>query len=133
MIQCKRAYEAAQPGDGYRVLVDRLWPRNRRKELLPLHAWLAEVAPSTALRQAFKSKEMDFAAFRQAYRNELAAHPEYWWPLLEKAERGVLTLIYAARDEQRNNAKVLAEWLEEALERRGDQSSPTCYAGERLG
>ncbi|MFL9811806.1 DUF488 family protein [Stutzerimonas sp. VN223-3] len=132
MILCKRAYEQTQASDGYRVLVDRLWPRNCRKVQLPLDDWMADLAPSTALRRSFKSGELDFNAFSQAYRKELTAHPEHWWPLLEIAERGPLTLIYAARDEHANNARVLAEWLEEELERRGAQSSPTCYAGERL-
>jgi uncharacterized protein YeaO (DUF488 family) len=132
MIFCKRAYESCAAGDGYRVLVDRLWPRNCRKDQLRLDDWRVDLAPSTELRRSFKTGDMDFEAFSQAYRKELAAHPEHWWPLLEIAERGPLTLVYAARDEQANNARVLAEWLEQELERRGAQSSPTCYAGERL-
>ncbi|EIK53504.1 putative bacteriophage protein [Stutzerimonas stutzeri TS44] len=132
MILCKRAYLPAADDDGQRVLVDRLWPRNRRKEDLPLDGWLPQLAPTTALRRDFKSGQLDFTAFRQRYRQELAAHPEHWWPLLERAAHGTLTLIYAARDEQQNNAQVLAEWLEEELERRADPSSPTCYAGKPL-
>lgn len=132
MILCKRAYEQTQPSDGCRVLVDRLWPRNRRRDQLPVDKWLVDLAPSTELWRSFKAGKVDFAEFRQRYRIELAAHPEHWWPLLEIAERGPLTLIYAARDELENNARVLAEWLEEELERRGTQSSPVCYAGERL-
>jgi uncharacterized protein YeaO (DUF488 family) len=132
MISCKRAYEPDGSSDGYRLLVDRLWPRNLRKDELVLSAWRKEVAPSTELRRAFKAGEMDFERFRDEYRKELAGHPEHWWPLLDIAAKGALTLIYAARDEQQNNASVLAEWLEEALERRGEPSSPTCYAGERM-
>nr|WP_178114019.1 DUF488 family protein [Pseudomonas sp. SST3] len=132
VIQCKRAYEPCEAGDGYRVLVDRLWPRNIRKEALLLNEWLKSVAPSTELRRTFKTGELGFEAFRDRYRRELAGHPEHWWPLLEIAGRGPLTLIYGARDEQQNNARVLAEWLEEELERRGVPSSPTCYAGERM-
>ncbi|EXF45386.1 putative bacteriophage protein [Pseudomonas sp. BAY1663] len=131
MIQCKRAYQAAAASDGRRVLVDRLWPRNCRKENLPLDAWLPALAPSTELRRAFKGGSLAFAEFRQRYRTELAAHPEHWWPLLEPAERGTLTLIYAARDEQHNNAQVLAEWLEEELDRLDRPSSPACYAGRQ--
>lgn len=130
MIQCKRAYQPAEPPDGVRVLVDRLWPRNRRKDDLPLRAWLPQLAPSTALRRQLKSGELSFEDFRQRYRQELAAHPEHWWPLLEYAGKGTLTLIYAARDEQHNNARVLAEWLEDELQRSGAPSSPTCYAGK---
>ncbi|MBA1280136.1 MULTISPECIES: DUF488 domain-containing protein [Pseudomonadaceae] len=132
MILCKRAYEACETRDGYRVLVDRLWPRNLRKEDLALDNWLRELAPSAALRQAFKHDGLGFDAFHERYRQELAAHPEHWWPLLNIAMKGPLTLLYAARDEQQNNARVLAEWLEEELERRGAPSSPTCYAGERM-
>jgi len=132
MIQCKRAYESPAPDDGQRVLVDRLWPRNCRKEALKLDQWHKELAPSTELRRAFKSGELTFEAFRERYRQELAAHPEYWWPLLGIAERERVTLVYAAYDERQNNAQVLAEWLEEQLDRQDRQSSPTCYAGERL-
>jgi len=87
MIQCKRAYESPAPDDGQRVLVDRLWPRNCRKEALKLDQWHKELAPSTELRRAFKSGEQTFEVFRERYRQELAAHPEYWWPLLGIAER----------------------------------------------
>jgi len=132
MIRCKRAYDPAAPADGHRVLVDRLWPRNCRRDDLALDDWRKALAPSDALRRAFKGGELDFEAFRGAYRRELASHPEHWWPLLDNATSGALTLIYAARDEQCNNAQVLAEWLEEELERRREPSSPTCYAGERL-
>src|SRR5690606_30701706 len=117
---------------GQRLLVDRLWPRNCRKEALKLDQWHKELAPSAELRRAFKNGSLPFEAFRERYRKELAAHPEHWWPLLGMIERERVTLIYAARDDQQNNARVLAEWLEEQLDRLGVQSSPTCYAGERL-
>lgn len=132
MIQCKRAYQDTSPDDGHRVLIDRLWPRNIRKDALPLEQWLPELAPSTELRRAFKGGELDFAAFRKGYRQELAAHPEHWWPLLELAGEGTLTLVYSARDEEENNAQVLAEWLEDELDRRTDRSSPVCYGDKPL-
>ncbi|MGE6992744.1 DUF488 domain-containing protein [Pseudomonas sp. NPDC047961] len=131
MIRCKRAYEPPARDDGHRVLVDRLWPRNRTRESLALHDWCKALAPSSELRRAFKAGKLTFEIFRDDYRRELAGHPEHWWPLLDIAARGPLTLVYAARDEQQNNARVLAEWLEEELERRDEPSSPTCYAGER--
>ncbi|MCQ4296841.1 DUF488 family protein [Pseudomonas stutzeri] len=130
MIRCKRAYQAPSPEDGYRVLIDRLWPRGKRKDSLALDAWLADVAPSAELRKAFKVGTMQFEEFSRRYRGELAAHPENWWSLLEIAERGTLTLVYAARDEQQNNAQVLAEWLEQEGERLERHSSPACMAGE---
>jgi len=132
MIQCKRAYASPAPDDGQRVLVDRLWPRNCRKEALKLDQWHKELAPSTELRRAFKSGALTFEDFRERYRAELAAHPEHWWPLLGMIERERVTLVYAAHDTQQNNARVLAEWLEEQLDGQGAQSSPTCYAGKRL-
>jgi uncharacterized protein YeaO (DUF488 family) len=130
MIQCKRAYSPADTNDGYRVLVDRLWPRNCRKEQLPLDEWLREVAPSTELRRTFKRAEVDFETFRERYRQELTARPEHWWKLLDKARNGTLTLIYSAKDQQHNNARVLAEWLEDELDRGAESSSPVCYAGD---
>jgi len=130
MIQCKRAYEPPSLEDGQRILVDRLWPRGCRKDTLAMHAWLPDLAPSTALRKAFKGGEIGFATFRQRYRDELAGHPEHWWALLEMAGRGTLTLIYAAQDERQNNARVLAEWLEEEMQRLERPSSPACLAGE---
>ncbi|NTY93645.1 DUF488 domain-containing protein [Pseudomonas putida] len=127
MIRCKRVYDAAAADDGQRVLVDRLWPRNLRKE--NLHAqWLREVAPSDDLRKALHQGEVNFAGFTQRYQRELAAHPEYWYPLLDLAGKGPLTLLYAGKDTEHNNARVLAEWLESELDRRGPCSSPVCYA-----
>lgn len=123
MIRCKRAYEEPSAQDGQRVLVDRLWPRNRRKEELRLEDWCKEVAPSSDLRRDFKGGLLDFEAFRTRYRKELAAHPEHWKPLLERAGKKRLTLVYAARDEQQNNARVLAEWLEEQMQGRSISES----------
>ncbi|AGZ35891.1 MAG: DUF488 domain-containing protein [Pseudomonas sp.] len=126
MIHCKRVYDAAQASDGQRVLVDRLWPRNKRKDDLQ-GSWLREVAPSVELRQAFHRGELDFAVFSQRYRQELAAHPEHWYPLLDLAAKGDLTLLYAGKDTRHNNARVLAQWLEDELDRHGPASSPVCY------
>lgn len=130
MIQCRRVYEERRDDDGRRVLVDRLWPRGCRKEALALDAWLRDVAPSTALRRDFCHDPALFDQFRLRYRDELAAHPEHWQGLLQMAREGRLTLLFAAKDEQANNARVLAEFLEEELDREGPSSSPVCYAGE---
>lgn len=127
MIRCKRVYNAVTADDGQRVLVDRLWPRNLRKE--DLHGqWLREVAPSHDLRRAFHQGAVDFTGFTQRYQQELAAHPEHWYPLLDLAGKGALTLLYAGKDTEHNNARVLAEWLESELDRHGPGSSPVCYA-----
>lgn len=130
MIQCRRVYEERRDDDGRRVLVDRLWPRGCRKEALALDAWLRDVVPSTELRRDFCHDPALFDQFRLRYRGELAAHPEHWQGLLQMAREGRLTLLFAARDEQANNARVLAEFLEEELDREGPSASPVCYAGE---
>ncbi len=130
MIQCKRVYLDAGADDGRRVLVDRLWPRGLAKDRLPLDAWLPQVAPSTALRRSFAHRPESFEDFCSAYRQELAGHPEHWQQLLHWAASGPLTLLYAARDETHNNARVLAEFLENELERHAPASSPVCYQGE---
>lgn len=130
MICCKRVYQPVEDDDGYRVLVDRLWPRGVSKDRLQHDEWLREVAPSTELRRQFAHRPEAFAAFGEAYRRELAAHPEYWQGLLSRAAAGKLTLLYAARDQEHNNACVLQDFLEDELERRGTGSSPVCYAGE---
>lgn len=129
MIRCKRVQSPHNADDGQRVLVDRLWPRNIRKDQLQA-LWVPEVAPSTALRQAFHHGEVDFAGFAERYRQELTARPEHWWKLLSMAGQGDLTLLYASKDTEHNNAQVLAQWLEDELERQGPMSSPVCYAGE---
>lgn len=126
-IRCKRVYVPAAADDGRRVLIDRLWPRGMRREALALDEWLSAVAPSTALRRIFHRDPQRFSDFAEAYRAELAAHPEHWQALLVAAGKGRLTLLYAARDEQQNHARVLAAFLEAAWERRGSPSSPVCY------
>jgi uncharacterized protein YeaO (DUF488 family) len=130
MIQCKRAYETASPEDGVRVLVDRLWPRNCRKDELAVAEWLPEVGPSHELRKAFKAGAVSFEQFKVAYRKELAAQPQCWWRLVDVAQGGHLTLVYAAKSTVENNAVVLAEWLEDEVEKRSDASSPVCYRSE---
>jgi uncharacterized protein YeaO (DUF488 family) len=127
MIKCKRAYEAPGPDDGERVLVDRLWPRNCRKDELVINQWLPDVAPSHELRKAFKTGALSFDRFKAAYQQELTARPQCWWRLVDVARGGNLTLIYAAKSTVENNAVVLAEWLEDEVEKRAESSSPVCY------
>lgn len=130
MIRCKRAYEPATQDDGYRVLVDRLWPRGIHKEDLHMEQWAKDASPSNELRQRFHHDPSLFEEFRKAYHRELNAHPEHWMGLLDLAGKGTLTLLYAAKDETHNNAQVLADFLEDELEKQGDGSSPVCYAGK---
>ncbi len=75
-IQCKRVYDPAEQSDGYRVLVDRLWPRGIKKTDLALDEWDKEITPSTELRKAFHGEVVDFATFREQYLAELAQHEQ---------------------------------------------------------
>lgn len=111
MIQCKRLYDAASTGDGYRVLVDRLWPRGVKKDALEYDEWCKTLTPSPALRKDFHSGALDFAAFREAWLAELAELTEEGERLLGQAKGRPLTLLYGAKDTQHNHAQVLAEWL----------------------
>lgn len=110
-IQVKRVYEPAAPEDGQRVLVDRVWPRGLTKERVAADAWLKDVAPSTGLRQWFGHERTKWDAFRQRYAVELDAHPEALTPLLTAARKGRLTLLYAARDTECNQAVALRAYL----------------------
>lgn len=111
-ISIKRAYEPAQAADGYRVLVDRLWPRGLSKTTLMMDAWMKELAPSTALRNWFHHDVAKWADFEKRYFKELDAQPEAVGELRRKARAGRLTLLYAARDETHNNAVALKKYLE---------------------
>ncbi len=112
-VRLKRAYEPAEPADGYRVLVDRLWPRGVAKEAARLDDWARELAPSDELRRWFGHDPAKFAEFRRRYRAELAAREEKLRELRRRARRGTVTLVYAARDPEHNDAVVLAELLRE--------------------
>jgi uncharacterized protein YeaO (DUF488 family) len=114
-IQMRRAYDPPTPGDGYRVLIDHLWPRGVTKEEARLDAWPKELAVSTELRRWFGHDPARWEEFRQRYRRELRA-PERRACLQELADRaraGPVTIVYGARDTEHNNAVVLAEVLAE--------------------
>lgn len=112
-IQCKRAYDPPAKTDGQRILVDRLWPRGVSKEELALDDWNKDLAPSTELRQWFGHDPKLWAAFYQKYHAELKAqHQEAVDALVKRAKAGKLTLVYAAKDEQHNNAVALKMLLD---------------------
>jgi uncharacterized protein YeaO (DUF488 family) len=110
-IFLKRAYEEPSPEDGYRVLVDRLWPRGISKEEANLDKWLKDAAPSDELRKEFHHDRSRWAEFRKRYLSELKSHREELRPLALQAGSGRVTLVYAGRDEKRNNAVVLRQYL----------------------
>lgn len=111
-IQIKRIYEDASKNDGFRVLVDRVWPRGVSKEDAKLDEWMKEIAPSTELRKWFDHKEERFEEFSKKYKIEINAHPDLVERLLEKAKEKRLTLLYGAKDETHNQAVVLKVYLE---------------------
>ncbi|MGA0568725.1 DUF488 domain-containing protein [Rathayibacter sp. KR2-224] len=106
----KRAYEAPSPDDGYRVLVDRLWPRGLSKEQARLDEWNKDVAPSTDLRKWFGHDPAKFDEFRVRYLAELHGNPAVE-ALRDKGAAGKVTLLYSAHDEQHNQAVVLLDAL----------------------
>jgi uncharacterized protein YeaO (DUF488 family) len=116
-LAIKRAYEPPAPEDGWRVLVDRLWPRGVSKARLRLDAWVRDVAPSTELRKWFNHDPDRWDEFVRRYRAELRA-PEREALLSELAERarhGTVTLIYGARDTEHNEAAVLQDVVQDRL------------------
>jgi len=112
MIRIKRVYDHASKEDGWRVLVDRLWPRGMKKETAKIDRWMKEVAPSDALRKSFCHDVKKWPGFQEKYRAELKQKTELLAEL-KKIERkhGTLTLLFGAKDTEHNQAVVLAEAL----------------------
>jgi uncharacterized protein YeaO (DUF488 family) len=108
-VRTKRVYDPADPGDGHRVLIDHVWPRGVTRERARLDEWARELAPSDELRKWFDHVPERFDEFRSRYRDELAAQAEQLDDLRRRAASGTLTIVYAARDREHNNAVVLAE------------------------
>jgi len=110
-IPIKRAYEAPSAEDGYRILVDRLWPRGLAKDKARIDLWLKDIAPSNELRKWFAHDLERWPAFKSKYILELKSKNEALSLLHAKLKEGVVTLIYAARDEEHNEAVILQELL----------------------
>ncbi len=110
-IQLKRVTEAPARSDGQRVLVDRLWPRGKSREVLKLDHWLRDIAPSTSLRQWFDHDPVKWVQFRRKYFVELDKNTAAVAELRDLFQRGPVTLVYAATDTIHNNAVALREYL----------------------
>jgi uncharacterized protein YeaO (DUF488 family) len=110
-IRIKRIYEPPDAKDSARVLVDRLWPRGVHKDSAKLALWLKEIAPSDDLRRWFGHDPARFTEFSRRYRAELSANKDAVGRMEELVKAGPVTLLYAAHDEEHNNARVLAEYL----------------------
>lgn len=119
-VRLKRAYEPAEPADGYRVLIDRLWPRGVSRKGAKLDGWEKELSPSAELRQWFGHEPSRFEEFRRRYIEELRGKRPELAALRRRARDGTLTLIYSAHDREHNDAVVLAEILRRGLPK--DQS-----------
>jgi uncharacterized protein YeaO (DUF488 family) len=115
VIKVKRAYEPAEPSDGRRYLVDRLWPRGIKKEDLPLDGWLKDVAPSNELRRWFGHDPARWEGFAQRYYAELEDNPAVRRLLDEGKGPGDVTLVYGARDPEHNQAVALRAYMLDRL------------------
>lgn len=106
-IRIKRVYEAPAKDDGYRILVDRLWPRGISKEEAHVDEWLKEIGPSNELRKWFGHEPPKYLEFKKRYEQELHGQPELLKHIRDRAKKQRLTLVYSAKDEEHNQAVVL--------------------------
>jgi uncharacterized protein YeaO (DUF488 family) len=130
-IHIKRAYEPAASSDGYRVLIDRLWPRGVSRERAKLDEWERELPPSTELRQWFGHEPSRFDEFRRRYIEELRSERPRLAELRRRAQSRALTLVYSAQDTEHNDAVVLAEVLRRGLPKAGEQRDSLSGARQR--
>jgi uncharacterized protein YeaO (DUF488 family) len=112
MIKLKRVYEVPSPQDGLRVLVERLWPRGLTKKRAAVDLWLKDVAPSPALRKWFGHDPARWQQFQKRYQKELREQKDAIRLLTQKAKKGTLTMVYAARDKEHNAALALKTFLQ---------------------
>lgn len=117
-VKLKRVYDDPQKNDGYRILVDRLWPRGVKKEDLPYDLWEKEITPSNHLRKWFDHEPEKFKQFKSSYIEELLENEEtdaFVETVKEELEDKDVTLLYAAKDEENNHAIILKEFLDEQI------------------
>lgn len=112
-IRLKRVYDSPAADDGYRILVDRVWPRGLRKEQAKIDRWLKDIAPSHELRRWFNHEPAKWEEFKARYFTELRAQPELVQQLADLAGGGDLTLVFSAKDRDHNNAVALKEYLQD--------------------
>ncbi len=119
VIKIRRAYEEKGKDDGYRILVDRLWPRGIRKEELSYSWWPKDIAPSDKLRKSFDHESKKFESFKKDYKKELEENSlksEFLDKVETQLNKHNVTLVYGAKDEEHNQAVVLKEWTKEKLQ-----------------
>lgn len=116
-IKIKRVYEPASPEDGYRVLVDKLWPRGVRKDALPYDLWAKDITPSTPLRSWFHvDPEGRWEEFRRKYMDELRNSEAVQQFVQQIADKKIVTLLYASKSATENHALILQDYLEHAVQ-----------------
>ena len=116
MVYYKRVYEKPDGKDGYRILVDRLWPRGLSKEKAHIDLWLKEIAPSSGLRQWFHHEDSNWEGFEEKYSQELDHKIDFLQKILSlEKEHGAVTLLYGAKDTEHNQAVILAKRLQNTL------------------
>jgi uncharacterized protein YeaO (DUF488 family) len=120
MVEMKRAYESASRNDGYRILIDRLWPRGLKKTEFKFNEWTKLLAPSTELRRSFGHEPARWRTFQSRYKAELRTNEAKakLTELTERARKGKVTLLYSAKDTEHNDAVVLKSLIEKALRRK---------------
>jgi uncharacterized protein YeaO (DUF488 family) len=121
-IRRKRVYDPPSPEDGFRVLIDGLWPRGVSRERAAIDLWARELAPSDELRRWYGHRRERFDEFGRRYRIELEGHREHLTDLRRRARSGTVTLVFAARDAEHSNAAVLDDVLRRGLPSRTARS-----------
>ena len=112
MIKIKRIYDFPAEDDGFRILVDRLWPRGLTKEKAKIDLWLKEIAPSDQLRKWYAHDPKKWAEFRKKYSKELNQKRDFIDQIVKKTKEGDLTLLFSSKEEKLNNAVALREYIE---------------------
>ncbi|GHE19721.1 DUF488 domain-containing protein [Halomonas urumqiensis] len=130
-IQLKRVYQPAEPDDGARVLVDRLWPRGKRRESLALTEWYRDASPTPAVRRQYHQGDINQTVFAARYRGELRDAPQALIPLMRHARKGRLTLLSASRDLTASHLPLLRDAVLQALNEEdasdSEPASSPCY------
>jgi uncharacterized protein YeaO (DUF488 family) len=117
MLRVKRVYETVSDDDGFRILVDRIWPRGMSKERAKVALWLKDIAPSDRLRKWFGHDQRNWSEFKEKYHKELGDKESLITMVLEKMSSGNVTLLFGAKDEKCNNAVALKEYIDERRRR----------------
>lgn len=115
MLRMKRAYDTVSNEDGFRILVDRLWPRGISKERAKIDLWLKDIAPSGQLRKWFGHNQQKWSEFKEKYYIELGEKESLVVLVMEKMSAGEVTLVFGAKDRKVNNAVALREYIDERL------------------